>query len=134
MILLAWYGTPLTSAWCVFPWILTVQVLFIAGIVLWGAALYVLKRDVGSLLPLVLQVWMYLSPVIYPADLIPSAYRAFYLLNPMAAVIEAYRSVTLGGAIPPLAVMAPATVIALTVFVSGYVYFKHTEVRFADIM
>lgn len=134
IILLVLYGTPVKPSWFIFPWVLLVHVFFTAGMVLWGSALYVLKRDVGSLLPLILQVWMFLSPVIYPSDLIPDAYKALYLLNPMAAIIEAYRGVTLGGTFPPFAIMAPATVIALTVFISGYAYFKFTEVRFADIM
>ncbi len=134
IVLLILYGAPVKHAWFIFPWVLVVHVLFTAGTVLWGAALYVLKRDVGSLLPLVLQVWMFLSPVIYPSDLIPDDYRALYLLNPMAAIIEAYRGATLGGTVSPLGLMAPATIIALAVFVSGYAYFKFTEVRFADIM
>lgn len=134
ILLLIWYGVPARPAWFIVPGVLVVHVLFTAGMVLWGAALYVLKRDVGSLLPLVLQVWMFLSPVIYPSDLIPDGYRTLYLLNPMAAIIESYRGAMLGGTVPPLGIMASATFIALAVFVSGYAYFKSMEVRFADIM
>lgn len=134
LLLLAVYGMPFKPMWFLFPWILCVHVLFTAGLVLWGAALYVLKRDVGSVMPLLLQIWMFLSPVIYPSSLIPEKYQSLYLINPMATIIESYRSAALGVPAPSVAAMWTASVIAIVAFASGYAYFKHVEVRFADIM
>ena len=116
------------------PGILVVQVMLTAGLVLLSSALYVLKRDVGSLLPLVLQIWMFLSPVFYPVTLIPEQYRSLYMLNPMAMILEAYRSAILLGAFPEPALIVPALIIASTTLAIGYTYFKAVELRFADVM
>ena len=133
-VLLIVYGIPITWAILAVPAIVLIQVMFATGLVLLGSAAYVLQRDLGSLLPLLLQIWMFLSPVVYPVSLIPEAYRSLYLLNPMAAIIEAYRSVILMGTVPSLVSIAPAFVIACAVFAAGYAYFKSVELRFADVM
>jgi lipopolysaccharide transport system permease protein len=134
LLLLVLYRTPITPAWLIIPGVFVLQVLFTAGMVLWGSALHVRRRDVGSVLPLVLQIWMFLSPVIYPSNVIPADYRALYLLNPMAAIIEAYRAALFDGTVPSLAVMVPAALLAATAFATGYAYFKCSEMRFADLM
>jgi lipopolysaccharide transport system permease protein len=133
-VLLLIYGIPVTWAVLAVPAIVAIQVLFATGLVLLGSAVYVLRRDLGSLLPLLLQIWMFLSPVVYPVSLIPERYRSLYLLNPMATIIEAYRSAILFGTVPSLASMAPTFVIACAVFAAGYAYFKSVEMRFADVM
>lgn len=125
---------PIGTAWFTIPGVMVIHVLFTAGMILWGASLYVLKRDIGSLLPLVLQGWMYLSPVVYPVNVIPEQYRLLYLANPMALIIEAYRSVVLVDTVPAVSLILPALVISCLVFVSGYLYFKSVEIRFADVM
>lgn len=133
-LLLIWYQVPARPAWLAIPGILVIHLMLTAGFVLLSSALYVLRRDVGSLLPLLLQVWMFLSPVVYPVTLIPDQYRTFYLLNPMAAIIEAYRSVILGGTLPAATIMAPVCLIAFATLVAGYGYFKSVESQFADVM
>lgn len=132
--LLIWYQVPVSLTWIAIPGIMVVHLTLTAGLVLLSSALYVLKRDVGSLSPLVLQVWMFLSPVVYPVTLIPDQYKAVYLLNPMAAIIEAYRSVILVGILPAPVIIAPACLVALAALLGGYVYFKSVESRFADVM
>lgn len=133
-VLLLVYGIPITWAVLAVPAIVAIQVLFATGLVLLGSAIYVLRRDFGSLLPLLLQIWMFLSPVVYPVSLIPEGYRSLYLLNPMATIIEAYRSAILMGTVPSLASLAPTVAIASVVFAAGYAYFKSVELRFADVM
>ncbi len=133
-VLLIVYGIPITWAILAVPAIVVIQVMFATGLVLLGSAVYVLQRDLGSLLPLLLQVWMFLSPVVYPVSLIPDEYRSLYLLNPMAPIIEAYRSAILIGTAPSLASMVPALVVACGMLVAGYTYFKAVELRFADVM
>jgi len=132
--LLVLYGTPMTLSLLAVPGILVVQVMLTVGLVLLSSALYVLKRDVGSLLPLVLQIWMFLSPVFYPVTLIPEQYRALYMMNPMAMILEAYRSAILLGTFPEPALIVPALIIASTTLAIGYTYFKAVELRFADVM
>ncbi|TAJ22938.1 MAG: ABC transporter permease, partial [Nitrospirae bacterium] len=134
VLLLIAYQAPVTATWAAVPGIVAVQIMFTTGVVLLSSALYVLKRDLGSLLPLALQIGMFLSPVVYPVSLVPERYQALYLLNPMAAIMEAYRSVILFGHLPSLAGMVPVFVISVAVLLFGYAYFKAVEPRFADVM
>ncbi|MES4784648.1 MAG: hypothetical protein C4294_01095 [Nitrospiraceae bacterium] len=133
-VFLFMYGVPVSPALIVVPGILAIHVIFTAGLVLWGSAVYVLKRDLGSLLPLALQLWMFMSPVAYPVTLIPSEYKSLYLLNPMASIMESYRSALLLGRVPSLELVMPVLLISCTVLITGYAYFKSVELKFADRM
>jgi lipopolysaccharide transport system permease protein len=132
--LLLAYGVPLTSALLAVPAIAVIQVMFTVGLILMGSAFYVLQRDLGNVLPLALQVWMFLSPVVYPVDIIPAQIRTLYMLNPMAVLIEAYRSVILAGTAPTLGSLSAVLLISAGVLGLGYAYFKAVELRFADVM
>ena len=134
IILMFAYGVNITRAVMLTPFILMIHVFLTVGFVFWGSAAYVLKRDLGSLLPVVLQLWMFLSPVMYPAAVIPAEYQKIYFLNPIAAVIEAYRSILFLGVPPSLGLILPAFSISTLVLLSGFIYFKSVEPRFADVM
>ena len=127
-------GVRPTLAWLAIPGIMLIQVALTAGLVLWTSAVHVLRRDLGSLLPLLLQGWMFLSPVVYPITVIPEPYRALYMLNPAAMLLEAYRGALFFGAVPVATTLVPAAALAGVLAVSGYVYFKSVEMRFADLM
>ena len=90
-VLMAVYRVPLTLSVLVVPGLLLIQGAMIVGMMLIFSAMYVLHRDLGALLPLGLQVLMLISPVLYPLSLVPDQFKTIYLLNPMAALIEAYR-------------------------------------------
>jgi lipopolysaccharide transport system permease protein len=96
------------------------------------AALTVLYRDFRYVIPFMVQVLMYVSPVIYPASLMPAKYHALLGLNPMFGIIEAYRSAILGTPWQPIA-LAVSTASTLVLFTIGLYYFRRTESRFADI-
>lgn len=132
--LLLLFGVPMTIAVLVVPGIIMIQLMFTAGLVFLGSALYVLKRDIGTLLPLILQIWMFLSPVFYPVTVIPEAYQRFYLMNPVAMIIEAYRSALLFGTVPGLDILGSALAVAIASLTIGYAYFKSVELKFADVM
>ena len=132
--LMVFFGLPFRASLLAVPAIVGIHLIFTVGLALLCSALYVLKRDVGSLLPLGLQIWMFLSPVVYPVSLIPEAYRSLYMLNPMAMIVEAYRGAILFGTVPPAGLLAPALVVALGTLAVGYAYFKAVELRFADVM
>jgi ABC-type polysaccharide/polyol phosphate export permease len=118
----------------VVPAIVVIQILLIIGVLLFCSALYVLYRDLGALLPLALQLGMLLSPVVYPVSVIPKEYQAIYMLNPMATLIEAYRSIILFAVVPGFDSLIVVFVMALAVCGGGYHYFKSVERRFADVM
>lgn len=117
----------------VLPIVLLVHALLVVGFGLATAAMNVFVRDVRSVLVLLMQVWFYASPVIYPLEAVPERYRSLYALNPMVGIIESYRDLLLRGRMPDTYLLA-AAVVATAVFVAGYWLFKRVEYRFADIV
>ena len=99
---------------------------------LWFAPLLVLVRDMQLLIIYIVQAWMYISPVVYPLELVPDEWRAVYLMNPMATVIEGFRWAMLdvGEAPEPLSLLGVG--VMLLVMISGAFYFKRMEKVFAD--
>ena len=119
------YLLPLCVLWA---WVTAI------GVGTWLSALNVYFRDVGQLIPFVIQVWLYASPVVYPASLIPPDFQWLYALNPMTGVIEGFRWALLAHGDPPgLLVLVSATVSAV-LFVTGGLFFKRMERSFADIV
>jgi lipopolysaccharide transport system permease protein len=117
----------------VLPLILLLQVALVTGIGLFTSALNIFFRDVQPLLALVLQLWFYASPIIYPVTMVPEKYRVFYYLNPMAGILESYRDILLRQSLPGYYLIT-ASVISLLVFLLGYWFFKRVEYLFADIV
>lgn len=134
VILAIYYGTTFswTIAWL--PLIVAVQVMLTIGITLIGSAIIVRHRDVRFIVPLGLQIWLYASPIIYPISLVPEGIRPFYMLNPMAGIIQSYRRVILNGEPPILTALAISGLIAIVFLLVGYLLFKRLEVSFADII
>jgi lipopolysaccharide transport system permease protein len=89
-------------------------------------------RDMDILTPLVVQTWFWMSPVIYPAVLVPPEYRALYFLNPIAVVIEGFRWAFTQTPPPPLEAWVLGASVAAVLLVSGYVYFRRREPLLAD--
>jgi lipopolysaccharide transport system permease protein len=115
------------------PIVLGLTLILTLGLGYTLAALTVLYRDIRYLIPFGLQILLYLSPVIYPLNLLPSRYRWVLWLNPMCGIIEGYRWSILGTPFNP-ASMGAALVISLSLFVFGLFFFRRTERRFADIV
>ena len=116
------------------PVVLAVQILLMFGIGLLAAAVNVFYRDIRFIIPLSLQLWMYVSPVIYPVSAIPERWRPFYFLNPMAAILDAYRRVLLLKQMPDWGPLGLAALISLLLTVLAYRYFKRAERQFADLI
>ncbi|HEX8924040.1 MAG TPA: ABC transporter permease [Patescibacteria group bacterium] len=109
-----------------------IQQIFTLGLSLFFAASNLLYRDIQYLLSLILTLWLYLTPVIYPADIVPERLRFIYQLNPMAVIINAYRQVILGNGIPKYSSLAIALIVSLLSLIIGLAYFKSREKIFAD--
>ena len=101
---------------------------------IWFAAINVRYRDVGYVVPFVIQVWLFLTPVIYPANLVPEGpLRILYALNPMVGVVTAFRWALVGGPRPgPLLLLS--VIIVTLLLVSGWINFMRTEQSFADVI
>jgi lipopolysaccharide transport system permease protein len=115
------------------PLILLIQIALITGLGLIAAALNIFYRDVQPLLTLIVQLWFYASPIIYPVTMVPERWRPLYFLNPMAGIIEAYRAVLLHQQLPDASIYSAAGV-SLLILIFGYWFFKRVEYLFADIV
>ena len=125
-------GLPLTSFLAV-P-LLLVEVAFVLGIVLLGSALNVFARDLRLAVPLIVQVWLLITPVMYPLDTVPERLRTFYLANPMTGLVESFRAVLIAGQAPEATILVPALVGTVVTLLIGTWYFTATEPRFADVI
>ena len=101
---------------------------------MWMSALNVKYRDVRYMIPFLAQFWLYASPVVYPASLVPEQYRAIYGLNPMAGVVEGFRWALLGHRAPDAGMLVASVVMTAVLLVGGLFYFRRMERRFADVV
>jgi lipopolysaccharide transport system permease protein len=116
------------------PVIILFALLTALAVGLWLSALNVQYRDVQHMVPFIVQVWMYASPIVYPIEIIPEGiWRVLYGLNPMVGVIQSYRWALLGGDRPD-ATMLISVLVVLVLLVSGIYYFRRMEKTFADIV
>jgi ABC-type polysaccharide/polyol phosphate export permease len=132
VVIISGHGLPLTSLWA-FP-LLLVEVLFATGIVLLGSALNVFARDIRLAVPLVTQLWLYLTPVMYPLSEVPDNLRPFFNANPMTGVIQSFQRVLIDGRPPDPDVLFPALIGTAIALVVGGWYFGATRTRFADVI
>lgn len=114
--------------------LLTLHVFALAlGVGLWLSALNVRYRDIKHAVPFLLQLWMYATPIVYPLSIVPSKWRWAVSLNPMAGIVEGYRSAVLTGVWQTDALLISIAVTAV-VLVSGAFYFRKLERTFADVV
>lgn len=132
--MLVYYHVPLTPAvvWALPAVLLLAAVALAASLVL--CAVHVRFRDVGVAMPLLLQVWMFASPVIYPLSAVPSSWRRLYVLNPMVGVVDTFRRAVIGGLPPDAMAFTTAVVVTAVALPISYVWFKHTEATLADVV
>ncbi len=131
-VLMIWYGEPpsVTALWV--PVIFAIQFIFTMGLSLPLAAMNLYFHDVRFLVGVALNLWFYLTPVLYPVTLIPPQYRWIFDINPMAIFIHAYRRVLLHGDAPDVERLLIGFAISIVVFLFGYYAFKKMEPGFAD--
>jgi lipopolysaccharide transport system permease protein len=134
LVIMVFYHIPIfTAVWLYLPALVIIQAALILGLGLVASALNVFYRDIKHLVGLVLQVWLYASPIIYPASAVPEGLRPFYHLNPMAGICEGYRRVLLYRQ-PPDSSFLISTCIAILLAAFGYWFFKRVDRSFADLI
>ena len=133
LLLMVYYGVSWTSNLLMAPILVAGAALTALGVGTFLAALNVAYRDFRYVVPFLVQFWMFATPVVYPASLVPREWQWALYLNPMAGVIEGFRSVFLGSAfdVPGMLV---SLAIAAILFAAGIAYFGKVERRFADII
>jgi lipopolysaccharide transport system permease protein len=138
--LLLFYHNEVTINWnilFVLP-LMTIQLLFTIGVSFFLSAFTVLYRDVRYAMPLVIQVWMFATPILYSATKIreksETLYTAYMTLNPMAVIIDSYRKCIIQGLTPDLKFVGIAAALSLLLVLASYKYFKRLEREFADLV
>ena len=133
LLMMLWYGVGWSVNLIAAP-LLLLGVVFIAlGVGTLLSALTVAYRDFTHLTPFVVQIWMYVTPVIFPVSLVPQRWQWLMYLNPMTGLVEGFRAAFLGKPFD-LHGLAISFAIALAVFALGVAYFEKVERRFADII
>jgi lipopolysaccharide transport system permease protein len=132
-LLMLYFQIPVFWGWLFLPPILLAQLAFALGLGLVGAALNVFYRDIRPIFALGLQIWLYASPIIYPVSVVPEWLRPIYFLNPMAAILEAYRAVLLYHQLPS-AYLGLSICVSIMILLFGYWFFKRVEFQFADVV
>ena len=132
--LMFYYRVPLTAnALYAIP-IILVLVLFSTAIALFSSATQVRFRDIGIAVPLLLQVWMFATPIVYPLSAVPERWRIFYMLNPLAGIIESFRRAILHSEVPDFGSLAISSVVTVILLIASLLYFKRVEATMADVI
>jgi lipopolysaccharide transport system permease protein len=134
LVLLVALGNPPTLALLALPALVALAVLTALGISVWLSALDVQYRDVRYVVPFLLQVWLFATPVIYAVADVPERWRPLLSLNPMTGLIEGFRWALLGQSDPPLTALARSALIVALLLLTGLLYFRRMERTFADVI
>lgn len=132
--MILYYKIALTAAalW-VLPLVM-LQMLLALGVISLTSAIHVHFRDIGHGLPLVIQLWMFATPVAYPISVIPDWLRPVYLINPMAAIIDGYRRALVLGVHPDFGALGLSAALTVMLAGTGLAIFKRAEGTFADVI
>jgi ABC-type polysaccharide/polyol phosphate export permease len=123
---------PMTALW-VGP-LLIVEIVLVIAVVFLASALNVFARDIKLFVPIGVQLLLFVTPVMYSLESVPQHLRPWLMLNPMAGLVESFRTVLVYGTAPNLDQLLPAAIEALVLFALGIWYFGATEARFADVI
>ena len=122
------------------PWALMTPVfvglliLFTVGLTLATSAINVFYRDVNPVVQIALQLWLYLTPVAYPLSATSSRFRWLFVLNPLTAIVEGFRSSLVFGRAPDWNIAAVSAAITIVLFIAAFVMFKRMDKYFADVI
>jgi lipopolysaccharide transport system permease protein len=131
--MMIWYGFIPSWNMVFLPLLMLFALITAFGFGLWFTTINTRFRDIGHIVPFVVQLWMFASPVVYPTSRIPEKYLFLFWCNPMSGVIEGFRWCLLGkGNVDPMILISVAIVVL--VLITGLYYFKRTEHLFADVV
>lgn len=135
LVMMLIYAVRPTPAIWLLPAFILLALITALGVGLWLSALNVAYRDIGYVIPFIVQAWLYASPVTYSATLIPPGiWSTLYGLNPMAGVVQGFRWAILGVGQPSWALLGLSALISVLLLISGALYFRRMERAFADIV
>lgn len=126
---------PISPRFFLLPILLIITLFFSMGVGLLFGALMVVFRDIKNLLGFVLQIWMFISPIIYPVSIVPDRYKFFVYLNPLTGLIGGYRWVFLMTENTPSFInLTVSSIVAFLLLLAGMIAFRTMETRVADVL
>jgi lipopolysaccharide transport system permease protein len=131
--LMIYFRVGVSSGLLMVPVVIFLLALLALGLGMWTSALNVKYRDISLALPVFIQLWMFVSPVVYPLTLVPERWRLVYSLNPLVGIIEGFRAALFGKSFNWPALGISAIVILVLLVYAGFVFKRH-EKTFADII
>jgi lipopolysaccharide transport system permease protein len=132
--MMAWYHTFPTTNVVWLPLLFLLALVTALGAGLWLSALNVLYRDIQYIVPFLVQVWLFSTPIVYSSSMIPEAWRPFYGINPMAGVIEGFRWALLTSDKAPGPMVLVSAAAATAMCVGGLYFFRRMEKTFSDVV
>jgi lipopolysaccharide transport system permease protein len=128
----AGYHIHLTPALLTLPLFLLLAIITSLGVSLWLSALNVLYRDVGQIIPFLMQVWFFITPIVYSSKAVTAKWQIVYAFNPMVGVVNGFRWALIGTKTGPNPMLVVSVAVSIVLLVSGLVYFRNMERTFAD--
>lgn len=125
-------GIKVGATLLLFPVVLLLLLFFAIGLSLFLSSLNVLYRDISHFVEVIFMLWMYLTPVVYPVDLIPNQYRTFLFMNPMTLIVQSARDILIENKVPQIRYLVALFVIDLVLIVWGSKVFRKIERVFAE--
>ena len=132
--LMAYYRVSITWKILYTVPVVLILIAFTSAVALFLSSVQVRFRDAAAALPLILQIGVFLTPVVYPVDLIPARFQRLYLLNPVASLVESFRRVIAHGSTPDIRMLMTSGAITLCCLLFAYAYFKAKESTMSDVI
>ncbi|MEW6447341.1 MAG: ABC transporter permease [Bacillota bacterium] len=129
---LLFFHIKLTPALLAFPAIVVLQTLLVVSVGLLIAVATVYFRDLEHITNILITVWFFLTPVLYPADLVPERFRSAYLLNPAAVLVDSYRAIFFYGRWPDWNSLAQLAPVLLALLLISFVIFERLQRAVAE--
>lgn len=134
IVMMLAYGITPTIQILFLPFLLLLALVTCLGVGLWLSAMNVQFRDVRYVVPFLVQIWMFATPIAYASSLVPERWHPIYSLNPMVGVIDGFRWVLLDTQTAPQTSILASSAVAIVILLSGAFYFRRMERQFADVV
>jgi len=131
--LILYYNLGFSMNFVMLPVLILLTTALAAGFGMWMAALNVKYRDIRYALPFIIQLWMFVTPIIYPSSFLPERWRWVFMFNPLTGLIEGYRSAIFGKSFDLIG-LAFSTAVILLILIYSLIKFRQLERSFADIV
>ena len=132
IIMMLYYGVVPQWTLITLPLFIALDLLACLSVGIWLSAMNAMYRDIRYTIPFLVQFWMFITPVAYPASMVPEKWRWVYGLNPMTGVVEGFRWALLGTTEFPAVYLCVSVPVTIVLLITGMYYFKRVERSFAD--